>query len=39
MKSLVKGYGREKSLGYTGLDNVGSLTSHTTTDLHALLRG
>jgi hypothetical protein len=38
MKSLIKGYGREKSLGYTGLDNVESFKSHNSTGLHGLLR-
>jgi hypothetical protein len=34
-----KGYGREKRLGYTCRDNVGSLTSHNPIDLHGLLQG
>jgi hypothetical protein len=39
MKSLIKGYGREKMLGYTGVDSVGSLTSHNPIGLHGLLQG
>jgi hypothetical protein len=38
MKSLIKGYGRE-SLRYTGLDSVGSSTSHNAIGLHGQLRG
>jgi hypothetical protein len=38
MKSLIKGHGREKRLGYTGLDNVGSSTSHNPIDSFTLRR-
>jgi hypothetical protein len=39
MKSLIKGYGREKRLGYTGLGNVGSLSTHSPRGLYSLSLG
>jgi hypothetical protein len=39
MKSLIKGYGREKKLRYTGLEDVGASKSHNPMGLRGLLQG
>jgi hypothetical protein len=39
MKSLIKGYGREKMLGYTSIENGGASPSHNPLCLHGLLQG
>jgi hypothetical protein len=39
MKNLIKRYGREKRLGYAGLEDVKASMSHNPMGFHSLLQG